>query len=165
MIEQQGRVVSTGRRMASVQLGGRQGCSACDAGKGCGAGLFGRLLRKRPVVIELENGVAAGCGQAVMVGIPESVFLRLVTRLYLAPLLAALTGAVLGHFLAVHWSLGAVGDDLLTLAGALVAAAAAIYAVRRTGREFPAAAMVHLLRTLEPETIDETRNPENKTEV
>jgi sigma-E factor negative regulatory protein RseC len=97
MIEQQGEVLASSHGEALVRLGGRSGCAACDAGRGCGAGVFGRLLRRRPVVLPLGNAVGAQRGQAVIVGLPESWFLSLVARFYLYPLVAGLVGASLGH--------------------------------------------------------------------
>ena len=153
MIEQQGQVVAAGDGRVSVRLGGRSGCSACDAGKGCGAGVFGRLLQRRPVVMDFENRIGADSGQAVMVGLPESLFLRLVTRLYLLPLLAGLAGAVAGFGLASQLQSGPLGADLATLAGALAAGGLAFRWIRAKKMEFPARSAVHLLRILDQPAI------------
>ena len=96
MIEQQGLIVAVSGGTASVRLGGKSACTACNAGKGCGAGIFGRLLKRKPVVLELKNGPGARVGQSVMVGLPETLFLRLVFKFYLFPLLAGLAGAASG---------------------------------------------------------------------
>ncbi|MEJ2385650.1 MAG: hypothetical protein P8Y54_14930 [Xanthomonadales bacterium] len=53
MIEQQGRVTGAAGSQVRVRLGGTSGCTTCDAGRGCGAGVFGRLLQRRPVELEL----------------------------------------------------------------------------------------------------------------
>lgn len=146
MLEQQGEVISTGGGRASVRLGGRSGCAACDAGNGCGAGVFGRLLRRRPVILEFENHLDAHPGQAVVVGIPEAWFLRLTARFYLFPLLAGLGGAACGHYLSVMFQAGSAGRDVMALAGALLSAAAAIRWSRARPVEFPGVEAVHLLR-------------------
>jgi len=149
MIEQQAQVVSVTEGMAAVRLGGRSGCAACDDGRGCGAGVFGRLLRRRPVVLELENTVGAHAGEPVIVGLPEQLFLRLAARFYLWPLLFALAGAALGHFLAtVLLESGAGLADALALAGGLLAAAASFLRMRAAAPEFPASSAVHLLRVV-----------------
>jgi sigma-E factor negative regulatory protein RseC len=146
VIEQQGKVISVSAERARVRLGGQSGCPACDAGRGCGAGLFGKLLRRRPVLLDLENRVDARPNQAVTVGIPETYFLRLVSRLYLLPLLAVLFGAAAAHYLA--WRLGsdAAGTDAWTLAGAIAGGVAAFFHGRRRAGEFPASFIVHILR-------------------
>lgn len=139
MIEQQGRVVGARNGKATVRLGGQSGCPACDAGEGCGAGIFGRLLRRREVEIELENPGRARPGEAVVVGMPEKRFLGLVGRLFAAPLLAGLAGAAAAAALAASWAgtTAAYGlsqatvVDLLTAAGGIAAAALVFARVRR----------------------------------
>lgn len=149
MIEQQGRVIECVNKTVRVRIGGTSGCSACDAGKGCGAGVFGRLLRRKPAVLELKNTVNARRGQAVMVGIPETAFLALVARGYLYPLLAGLAGAMVAWSAFSRISPGPLALDLLTLAGGLAAAAWFILRNRRRAGEFPGTVIVHLLRVIE----------------
>jgi sigma-E factor negative regulatory protein RseC len=117
MIEQQGRIVRAENGRAWVAIGPQGGCSACDAGQGCGAGLFGRLLRRGPATLGVINTQGFSVGQAVVLGIPELFFLRLVLRLYALPLLAGLAGAVICHQVSVAsgWNRGIT--DLLTLIG------------------------------------------------
>jgi len=132
-----------------VRLGGTSGCSACDAGKGCGAGVFGRLLQRKPVTLEADNSVNAAIGQAVMVGLPESLFLALVVRLYLLPLLGGLGGALVGHLLAGNAGLSPANTDLAALAGVVVGIGAVLWLNRRRQIEFPRSIAVHLVRKLE----------------
>lgn len=149
MIEQQGKVVTVVNGRACVRLGGTSGCASCDAGKGCGAGVFGRILKRRPVVLELENHVNAEQGQAVIVGIPEALYLRLILRLYLVPLLAAIVGAAVAYYLARLSGSGPLGTDALTLLGGLAGGAAAMLWRKRGSGEFPETIIVHLLRVIE----------------
>lgn len=149
MLEQQGEVVAAVDGRIAVRLGGQSGCAACDAGRGCGAGLFGRMLRRRPLVLNFGNHLDARCGQAVVVGVPESWFLRLVARFYLFPLLAGLGGAAFGHYLSVTAQAGPTGRDLLALAGAMIAGAAVIWRNRARPVEFTDAPAVHLLRVVD----------------
>jgi len=149
MIEQQGKVVTVANGKACVRLGGTSGCSSCDAGRGCGAGVFGRLLKRKPIVLELENRVNAEQGQPVMVGIPEALFLRLIARLYLCPLLAAVAGAAFGYYLSRLGEAGLVSSDMITLLGGITGGAAVILWNRSGSREFPESFIVHLLRIIE----------------
>ena len=148
MIEQQGKVVSAGGGMIQVRLGASSGCSACDAGKGCGAGVFGRLLQRKPVVLEFKNSLGTQEGQAVVVGLPETLFLALVMRLYFYPLLAGLFGAVAGHWLAGRAQFGPGLTDFSALAGSFVFAAWVVWRNRRRQIEFPGDSTVHLLRNV-----------------
>ncbi len=148
MIEQQGRVVGASGGQVKVRLGGQSGCAACDAGKGCGAGVFGRLLNRKPVVLEFENTIGVVPDQAVMVGLPEKLFLRLIYMLYLAPFVAGLAGAVAGHYFSVQAEASTAAADGLTLAGALVAGGLALRHYRRKPVELSGDSAVHLLRTV-----------------
>jgi sigma-E factor negative regulatory protein RseC len=150
MIEQQGLVIAISSETASVQLGGNSACAACNAGKGCGAGIFGRLLKRKPVVLELQNGPGARVGQSVMVGLPETLFLRLVFNFYLFPLLAGLAGAAIGHYVSVKLQIDSAASDGLALLGAVLASAFALkWNKQRDGEtpgEIPRKITVHLLR-------------------
>jgi sigma-E factor negative regulatory protein RseC len=124
MIEQQGRVMALGKARVTILLGAGTGCPSCDAGKGCGAGIFGRLAGRKPIPLELSmegsKHLPLVAGQAVRVGIPESVFLGLVARFYLLPVIAALLGAALGHTLALLLQWNSTIQDVLALLGALI---------------------------------------------
>ncbi|HET6592414.1 MAG TPA: SoxR reducing system RseC family protein [Xanthomonadales bacterium] len=146
MIEQQGRVVAAVSERAVVRLGGTAGCPACDAGRGCGAGIFGRLLRRRPVDLTFDNHLQACAGQAVVVGLPEAWFLRLVTRFYLLPLLAGLVAAAFGHYLFSMFGAGTAVTDLATLVAAVLAGWWVVRRNRLWSAQYPDAMEVHLLR-------------------
>jgi sigma-E factor negative regulatory protein RseC len=154
MIEQQGRVVAVKDGIADVRLGGTAGCALCDAGKGCGAGVFGRLLKRKPVTVSLDNTVDASQGQPVMVGIPEALFLRLAARLYLYPLLAGIGGAVVGYYISDLANVGPVGADMITLVSGLICGIAVLRRSGKSESEFSGSFMVHLLRVIE---FQETR--------
>ena len=159
MIEQQGQVIAVSGDLASVRLGGSAGCSACDEGRGCGAGIFGRLLRRKPAVLDLENPIDVRVGQAVIVGLPEATFLRLVFRVYLLPLLAGLAGAAFGHYLSIQAGAGPVFTDGSALMGGVMAAAIAILWNRNWNREFTQEKAVHLLRGIERTQEDHCIGP------
>ncbi|MSQ99705.1 MAG: hypothetical protein EXR85_10500 [Xanthomonadales bacterium] len=102
MLEQQGKILEQVDGLATIRLGPVAGCPACAAGKGCGAGILGRLLARDAVLVQLENPTRAMPGDVVIVGIPERMFLSLVLRLYLKPLLMGLAGAVFGNYFATR---------------------------------------------------------------
>lgn len=146
MIEQQGRVLRAENHQATVRLGGTSGCQACDKGRGCGAGLFGRLLNRRPVELELENVLQARPGQAVSVGVDEALLLRLALRLYLRPLAALLLGAVIGHLAAGALGFDGLKADVMTLTVGIIAVALALRIPGRKEMELSGANGVHMLR-------------------
>lgn len=148
MIEQQGEVIAAGDGQARVRLGGRPGCAACVAGRGCGAGIFGRLLRRQSVELAFENHLGVSTGQAVMVGLPEAWFLRLVARFYLYPLLAALVVAAFGHYLSGVLGFGPAVSDAVTLLAAVLGGAAMMWLNRERSAGSPGSATLHLLRVV-----------------
>lgn len=125
MIEQAGVLTRTVGDRAWVRLGGQSGCPACDAGQGCGAGIFARLLRRQAQDVELHNALGARPGETVLVGIAESVYLALVLHAYGLPLLLGLAGAWISHQIGGAGQLQAAWLDAVTLAGGLAAASLA----------------------------------------
>jgi sigma-E factor negative regulatory protein RseC len=131
LIEQQARVIDARGSTVSIRIGGQSGCTACDEGRGCGAGIFGKLLRRKPVELDMDNTIDAAAGQAVRLGISDRLFLRLVFRLYGAPLLAGIIGGAVAYRMAFSQGAGDGLADLLTLLGALVSAAVALIFLNR----------------------------------
>ncbi|HET6563904.1 MAG TPA: SoxR reducing system RseC family protein [Xanthomonadales bacterium] len=157
MIEQQGRILRLESGRAVITLDTVSGCPACDAGKGCGAGVFGRLVRRRPPTLVVDNPEALVPGQAVIIGIPETLFLSLLAKLYLLPVLAGLAGAAAGHYLAYRMSLQDFAQDLFALLGALILAAATLHS-RKTGKQRMASeSLVQLLQCAGVATGEEPR--------
>lgn len=136
MIEQQGTVIAVTAGMLSVKIGAVAGCPACDAGKGCGAGLFGRLLRRGPLILQVHDQIGASPGQSVVIGISESVFLQLMSRVYLLPLLAGFAGATLAYFLAETVPVNAGLTDTFTALGGVSAAGLALRFLRSGTQDF-----------------------------
>jgi len=123
MIEQNVQVVRCLDERLWVRMGSRSGCTACDNGNGCGAGLFAKLLQGKPVVLELaRNGMSVEPGQMLTLAFPEQVYLKLVFASYGWPLLAALAGAFAGHGLGQWLQFGPVLIDVATLIGGLLSA-------------------------------------------
>jgi sigma-E factor negative regulatory protein RseC len=138
VIEQQARVMAVEDGITRVIVGGVAGCPACDAGQGCGAGIFGRLLQRKPIELRLPDGGGATVGQAVTLGIPESLFLRLAFRLYGLPLLAGLAGGLICHQISGQFEADPLLADMATLAG--MAAAMALAITWRGRRKYSASA-------------------------
>ena len=122
MIEQNVQVVRCQNERVWVRLGSQTGCTACDNGNGCGAGIFAKLLQRRPVILELaQNDLSVEPGQMVTLAFSEQVYLKLVLASYGWPLLAALTGAFAGHGLGTWLAVGPALIDMAALSGGLLA--------------------------------------------
>jgi positive regulator of sigma E activity len=127
MIEQNVQVVRCEEEQLWVRMGTQTGCTACDSGKGCGAGVFAKLLQRKPVVLELaRNDLDVKTGQMLTLAFPEQLYLKLIFSSYGWPLLAALSGALAGYWLAGSQLWDAVLVDAATLAGGLLTGTLAI---------------------------------------
>lgn len=122
MIEQNVQVVRCQDKRIWVRLGSQTGCTACDNGNGCGAGIFAKLLQRKPVVLELaRNDMSVEPGQMVTLAFSEQVYLKLVCASYGWPLLAALAGAFAGHSLGTWLQFEPALIDVAALSGGLLA--------------------------------------------
>lgn len=123
MIEQNVQVLRCDNERLWVRMGTRSGCKACANGKGCGAGLFAKLIRHKPVILELaRNQMKVETGQMLTLAFPEQVYVKLVFVAYGWPLLAALAGALAAYSLGTWLHFTPVLTDAVTLAGGVVAA-------------------------------------------
>jgi sigma-E factor negative regulatory protein RseC len=123
MIEQNVQVIRCEGEKIWLRLGSQSGCSVCDKGNGCGAGVFAKLLQRKPVVLELPGrNIDAKPGQMVTLAFPEQVYLKMVFAYYGYPLIAALVGALIGYSIGSELGLSAVMIDAATLASGVLAA-------------------------------------------
>lgn len=119
--------------MAWVRVGSRSGCEACDAGQGCGAGVFVRLLDSREARVRIENTLDCAPGDPVLLGLPERSYLALVLRLYGLPLAAGLLAGSLVFLLAGELGgLEGLGLDAALGIAAFAAAGASLRWARRS---------------------------------
>jgi len=131
MIEQKAKVVRCQDSRILVRLGAQSGCAACDAGQGCGAGLFARLLQHGPAEFEVDRGdLDVVPGQVVTLALPERLYLKIVLAFYAWPLLAALVAALFVDNLLAGAAPGSAVLDGVTLAAALLAGGIALRATR-----------------------------------
>lgn len=133
MIEQNVQIVSCENKTVWVRVGSQSGCTACDNGQGCGAGVFAKLLQRKPVVLELpRHGEDLKVGQMATLSFPEQLYLKLVLANYGWPLLATLAGGWAGFALTNQFFAGFL-LDAITLVSGLVVAALVIRWIRRRG--------------------------------
>ncbi len=112
MIQNLVRVTGRDGVWVTVTAASATGCARCDAGEGCGGGVFGKLVRRRLDGLRLaEAELDLQPGQHAVLGLDDGVFLRVVLLTYGLPLLALLLGS------AAATALGA-SDALVALSGA-----------------------------------------------
>lgn len=133
MIEQNVQVVRCSDDRMWVRMGSQSGCSACDNGNGCGAGVFAKLLQSKPVIMELERSdISIRPGQMVTLGFPEQVYLKLVFAYYGWPLLLALIGGFAAYRFGIWATFGPEMLDLVTLLGGLLAGGLLLRGLRKS---------------------------------
>ncbi|MCH8895010.1 MAG: SoxR reducing system RseC family protein [Proteobacteria bacterium] len=111
MIRESGCVVRIAGSFAWVSCESRAGCERCAEGKGCGGGLLSKLLGDRLFQLRVPVSVGISVGDQVQLGISEGALLGAACLMYLLPLLALISGALIGDFLG--------GDGLALLLGSL----------------------------------------------
>lgn len=134
MIEQNVQIIRCENQTVWVRVGSQTGCSACDNGQGCGAGVFAKLLQRKPVVLELPcQSEDLKAGQMATLSFPEQLYLKLVLANYGWPLLAALAGGwtgfvLMNKFVPDGWLL-----DAVTLFSGLLVAGLTMRLIRKRG--------------------------------
>jgi sigma-E factor negative regulatory protein RseC len=116
MIEENAQVVSIEGEHAWVESERRSSCSSCSA-KGCGTGALSKVLGAKVQQMKVRNPISAVEGDAVIVGIDESILLKGSLYVYIIPLLLMLAGGLFGEVLAPQW--GSNGEGLSLLFGLL----------------------------------------------
>ena len=99
MIENLAIVVERQGSQVRLATASQTGCARCDAGEGCGGGVFGKLIRRRLRGLLLDDqGLELKPGQHVVLGIESGVFIKAAALIYLLPLLGLLGAAMLARF-------------------------------------------------------------------
>lgn len=121
----QGQVVSISgtdpHRRALIAVNAFEVCPRCAAGKGCGAGLFGRGERTRRIEASVPRGACIATGDRVRIALEPQSVLHAAFVVYGWPLCGAAAGALLAY-LAAYGDAAAAAAALAGLAlGALLA--------------------------------------------
>lgn len=116
MIETEAVVVEAGDGVAEVQSAASAGCGRCSTQGGCGGGRT--LLGTRPggCRMRVYGDLTVRPGDRVVIGLPESGYLRASVALYLAPLAGMFAAGGLTEWL-VHRLNAAGGEGWILLAG------------------------------------------------
>ena len=107
--------------LADVAVDAASACARCRAGRGCGAGVFSGVPRRRVLRLPVPPGERIEVGAEVTVRIPGESLLRATLLAYGLPLAGLLLGGVAGLVL----DGGDVAAALAAAAGLLVGAFAA----------------------------------------
>lgn len=125
MITERAQVLRIENDTAWLQCASQAGCQRCAEGRGCGGGLFSRLLRGRlqeiPVNIrDLPAGESLAINDWVMLGLEPSAVQNAAFLMYGLPLALLMTGIIAGDGLA--GDAGALTGAVIGLAGGFMLA-------------------------------------------
>ncbi len=130
MLIENGKVVAVEQEHLWVETIQKSTCGSCEAESGCGQGLMARFFlgsRYLKVFLEGRSPDVYAPGDAISIGIPEGVVVKISFLAYLIPLTSMLIGITIGHL---------QGGDLYAAAGALVGLGFGAWAVRLIARRF-----------------------------
>jgi sigma-E factor negative regulatory protein RseC len=85
-------------QMISLRILPLAACQACAEGRGCGAGLFSRLLSQQQQVFRLPSALRVAVGEQVMLQADERAINHMATYWYGLPLLLLLLSAGLAQY-------------------------------------------------------------------
>lgn len=121
MIEQTVKIVAIDGKEVWVESLSQTGCARCDAGQGCGGGVFSKLFGQKQYRMKIFNSLDADLEQNVVIGIPDRAVTMGSFLVYLMPILGLIVGGLLGRYLDVEIFKGEYGE-LLTLIFAMTGA-------------------------------------------
>ena len=143
MIQERARVLRIADDVAWVRCETQAGCQRCAEGRGCGGGIFARLLGDRLQEIPVKMTDAVQPDDWVMVGLEPAAVQNAAFLMYGLPLLLLLLGAVLGD--AMTGDIGALVGAALGLGGGFLLAHRLVATAGLGERFHPV-----MLRRLEP---------------
>lgn len=124
MIRELGEVVAVNGNSVTIQTQLKSGCGGCQQQNHCGAGLLAKAFPDRRGVLDvwLENPPTVGAQVELL--LPEKAMMQFSVLMYLLPIFALFTGAVIGNWLVPT-------HELATIGLAAVAFGLSFYGLRR----------------------------------
>ena len=127
MIEEQAKVVAIEGDMLILQAQTQTACGNCSASKGCGTSLLSKVIGRKFTEFQVHNSVNAAVGDDVVVGIAEDALLKGSMVIYLVPIVAMFSLALLAdHLLPLLTD----SRDLMVAASAIIGFAAGAFVAK-----------------------------------
>ncbi len=114
MIEQTVKIVAIEGDQAWIESLSLHGCARCEAGEGCGGGIFAKLFSNKQFRMKIDNTLSLQQGDKVVIGIQDSAVTNASFISYILPLLGLIVGALLGSLF------DPIGSESWTLVGAVL---------------------------------------------
>ena len=95
MLETRAIIMQLEGQYAVVKANRPTGCELCQ-GKGCGASKLSQLFCNTPPQLKVNNSINACIGDEVVIAVAEGALLRVISMVYILPLLLLVVGMMLG---------------------------------------------------------------------
>jgi len=129
MIEEQAVVIKASKDRVTLEVVRSQPCGLCGQVRGCGNSIWGKIFSHQSGHIETRNNLNAKLGDAVILGIDETLMLKSSLMLYGVPLLAMFLGMIIAHGFAKELV------ELYTLIGAVTGLFLGVVVIKRVINE------------------------------
>ncbi len=129
MIEETATVTRCDGEFAEVETERKSSCGGCNASGVCGTAALSKVFGNRRTVVRVFNPIGALPGDHVIVGLPESVLVRVSFVFYVIPILGLIAGAIIGQSVALK--LGSSAVELISIISGLLGLTIGLYLVRR----------------------------------
>ncbi len=139
MDPRQATVLTVGPERAIVRVAAAPACARCDAGQGCGAGLF-RRRHEAEIAVRVAPGLVLSPGDRVRLELAPERLLAAAGLAYGLPLAGLVTGALAAGGAAPGHELAAVLGALGGLAAGVLLGRRGLLRQERAGRTVPVAA-------------------------
>lgn len=104
-----GEIIAIDGNQLMVRTQLKHGCSGCSQRSTCGAGLLSKAFPQRRGEFRVAAEGHFDVGDQVEIHLPDNALSGLALAMYLLPLIALITGALLGGWLFPAHELGAIG--------------------------------------------------------
>jgi sigma-E factor negative regulatory protein RseC len=129
VIEENATVTRCDGEFAEVETERKSSCGSCSATGVCGTAALAKVFGNRPSIVRVLNPIGAKPGDNVVVGIQESVLVRVSFVFYMIPIVGLIAGAIAGQSMALRF--GSSGVELISIIGGLLGLMFGLYLVRR----------------------------------
>lgn len=114
MIEEQGIIIDIKGNKAFIKTEKGSSCESCAAQKMCHGS-----IDTSEVIIEADNAINAKLGDRVVIMVATATLLKAGFVLYMVPIVALITGVVIGQIAANRFTIGLNADILSGILGIL----------------------------------------------
>ncbi|MEO1888371.1 MAG: SoxR reducing system RseC family protein [Cycloclasticus sp.] len=127
MIEEAATVKSVKEQSVKVLTTKSSACNQCSEADSCSTSVLAKFFGNKEIELQLFSDVPLKIGDEVLLGIEETVFIRLTVLIYFLPLCSLLIFATLGQFVVELFD---VSNESPVILGAMIGFASCYFAIK-----------------------------------